>query len=101
MERQKRKNTIKRIGIKPPAIFRPKVLSWIWEKLCWITNNETHPKYEVEFDVAFFIINTIAVILGCYYMIKDGKGSAPFSAMLIVEWTWALDTIRNNRTYIK
>jgi len=86
---------------RPPLILRTPILSAAWRWLCWVTNNEVHPKHEVEFDIVFFIINTLTVVFGCYYMFTSGPSNAPFAALLVIEWTWALDTIRNNRDYIK
>lgn len=102
---RKTKSKVKRRSRKgvpmPPHFLRRPGLNKVWEHFCWITNNEMRPKHEVEFDIAFFIINTLAVSFGVYSMLMSSRDTAPFAAMLIIEWTWALDTIRNNRSYIK
>lgn len=73
----------------------------LYRWLCWVTNNETHPKHEVQFDIAFFIINTIVLIGGVYWFSTVSHESKPFVTLLVIEYTWALDTLRNNRSYIK
>ena len=77
------------------------MLEKLWKWLCWVTNNETHPKHETEFDVFFFIVNTLTLIFGSYYFIMAGKETAPFVCLLVIEFTWSLDTLRNNREYVK
>jgi hypothetical protein len=63
--------------------------------LYYITNNEDVPRHEAQFDIAFFIINTLALIGGSIALWKGGEGFwIPF---LIIEYTWALDTMRHNR----
>ena len=61
----------------------------------YITNNEEVSRHEEEFDIAFFIINTLAVILGSVYVAYIRQWEwIPF---LIIEYTWAIDTMRHNR----
>lgn len=99
---RKRKRIVRRNkGARPPGLFKTGFFAPVWRWLCWVTNNELHPKHEVEFDVAFFIVNTITVVAGTYCMIVAGRDVAPFAALLVIEFTWALDTLRHNRTYIK
>lgn len=63
--------------------------------LLYITNNEETPRHENEFDIAFFIINTACVIGGSIYIGYIGEWQwIPF---LIIEYVWAVDTIRHNR----
>ena len=85
---------------RPPKSVKLLRLNRIWKWLCWVTNNEKNPKHEVEFDIVFFIVNTLTIIIGIPYMIISGGGNAPFATLLIIEYTWALDTLRNNREYI-
>lgn len=63
--------------------------------LMYITNNEEMPRYEKEFDYAFFVINTVAVLLGStlLYVYHEPQW-IPF---LVIEYTWALDNMRHNR----
>jgi hypothetical protein len=63
--------------------------------LLYITNNEPVSRHEEAFDIAFFIINTIAVIVGSIYLgyIQEWHW-IPF---LVIEYTWAIDTMRHNR----
>lgn len=63
--------------------------------LRYVTNNETISRHEEEFDIAFFIINTLAVFIGGGYLAYIGEWQwIPF---LIIEYTWAIDTMRHNR----
>ena len=63
--------------------------------LVYITNNEDTPRHEMEFDIAFFIINTIALIVGGWYLwYVHELHWVPF---LVIEYTWAIDTMRHNR----
>ncbi|MCX6819668.1 MAG: hypothetical protein NT019_00030 [Candidatus Adlerbacteria bacterium] len=63
--------------------------------LLYITNNEEVSRHEEEFDIAFFIINTLAVIGGSIYVACIGQWEwIPF---LVIEYTWAIDTMRHNR----
>lgn len=61
----------------------------------YVTNNEDVSRHEEVFDVAFFIINTIALVAGGIYLAYSSNWEwIPF---LIIEYTWAVDTIRHNR----
>lgn len=63
--------------------------------LLYVTNNEEVSRHEEMFDIAFFIINTIALIGGTIYLSFVQMWEwIPF---LIIEYTWAVDTIRHNR----
>lgn len=63
--------------------------------LFYITNNEETSRHEEWFDIAFFIANTIAVVAGSAYFIYIKEWQwIPF---LVIEYTWAVDTIRHNR----
>lgn len=101
MKRRRKRHVRKVSKITPPFIFRFMFLEKIWKWFCWVTNNEVHPKHEVEFDIVFFIINTIVVLGGIPWFLSCGKETAPFLTLLLIEYTWALDTLRHNRTYIK
>ena len=61
----------------------------------YLTNNEENPRHEMQWDIAFFIINSIAVVVGAWYLwyIHEMQW-IPF---LIIEYTWAIDTMRHNR----
>ena len=71
----------------------------LYSLLCWVTNNEEHPKNEVAFDIFFFILNTIALIVGT--IIAFIKNEILWIPFLVIEWSWALDNMRNNREYVK
>ena len=63
--------------------------------LLYITNNEETTRHEQEFDIIFFAINTLAVVIGSVYIGYIGEWQwIPF---LIIEYVWAVDTIRHNR----
>ena len=63
--------------------------------LLYITNNEQSSRHEEEFDIAFFIVNTIAVVVGSIYLAHINEWQwIPF---LVIEYTWAMDTMRHNR----
>jgi hypothetical protein len=63
--------------------------------LLYVTNNEKTSRHEEGFDIAFFVVNTIAVILGVIiFIIQEEPQWIP---VLIIEYTWALDNIRHNR----
>ncbi len=79
----------------------------LWEKLdyncgmspkdwfLYVTNNLPSSRHEVEFDIAFFIVNTIAVMVGSLYFFYIQEWQwVPF---LVIEYTWAIDTMRHNR----
>ena len=61
----------------------------------YITNNEQKSRHEEVFDVAFFIINTVALIFGMVMFISYGE--AQWISVLVIEYTWALDNMRHNR----
>lgn len=61
----------------------------------YMTNNEQRSRHEEIFDVGFFILNTIALIFGILmFIIHDEPQWIP---VLIIEYTWALDSMRHNR----
>ena len=63
--------------------------------LLYMTNNEETSRHEEWFDIAFFIVNTTALILGSWYLIHIGYWE--WIAFLVIEYTWAMDTMRHNR----
>ena len=63
--------------------------------LLYMTNNEEVSRHEQGFDIAFFIINTLVVVLGSAYIAYVGEWQ--WTPFLIIEYTWAMDTIRHNR----
>ena len=61
----------------------------------YITNNDETSRDEQDFDIAFFIINTVAVTVGSFLLYTYHEPQwIPF---LIIEYTWALDNMRHNR----
>lgn len=63
--------------------------------LLYITNNENISRHEEYFDIGFFIINTLAVVIGTAFFVYMREWQwIPF---LVIEYTWAIDTMRHNR----
>ena len=61
----------------------------------YITNNEEVSRHEEWFDIVFVTINTIAAIFGIImFVIHDEPQWIP---VLVIEYTWAFDNMRNNR----
>ena len=72
-----------------------KIRNKIWRWLLYITNNEEKSRHEELFDVAFFVINTAAVVFGTImFVVHDESQWIP---VLVIEYTWALDNMRHNR----
>ncbi|MEN9561595.1 MAG: hypothetical protein RIQ56_868 [Candidatus Parcubacteria bacterium] len=67
----------------------------IWDLLLYITNNESQSRHEEHFDIAFFIVNTIAIVAGASYCIYIHE--LQWIPFLVIEYTWAIDTMRHNR----
>ena len=67
----------------------------MWKVLKYITNNEITSRHEEIFDAAFWIIETIALILGTWILfVKNSPEWIPF---LAIEYCWAMDNLRHNR----
>ena len=64
--------------------------------LIWVTNNERNPRHEIEFDIGFFILNTFCLIAGTTVFIATKEYA--WIAILVIEYTWALDNMRHNRS---
>ena len=67
----------------------------LWNWFLYITNNEETSRHEQQFDVVFFIINTLALFVGIYMFIA--YKSPEWIPVLVIEYTWAFDNLRNNR----
>ncbi len=61
----------------------------------YLTNNEQVSRHEEAFDIAFLIVNTIAVVVGSIMFIIYNEPQ--WIAVLVIEYTWALDNMRHNR----
>ena len=70
--------------------------SLTYRLLLYFTNNEERSRHEVGFDIAFLIINTAALILGVILLTKINEPQ--WIAFLVIEYTWALDNMRHNRS---
>ena len=75
--------------------IKNKYIESIYKWLLWITNNEDNPKHEIEFDIGFFIANTICLVAGSIIFIVTKEYG--WIAVLVIEYTWALDNMRHNR----
>ena len=67
----------------------------IYYFLKYLTNNRKIPKHETEWDIAFIIIMTLALIYGSVLLIIKGMGE--WTAFLLIEYIWAFDNLRYNR----
>ena len=63
--------------------------------LLYITNNEVESRHEQEFDMVFFIVNTTALIVGIFLLLKYDEPH--WIAFLVIEYSWAIDNMRHNR----
>ncbi len=64
--------------------------------LLYLTNNETKPRHETEFDIAFLIINSVAAAFGIVMFILYHEPQ--WIPVLVIEYLWAFDNMRHNRT---
>ena len=69
----------------------------IWNWMLYLTNNEETSRHEQLFDVGFLIVNTIALIFGI--LLFTIHGASEWIPVLIIEYTWAWDNMRNYRNY--
>jgi hypothetical protein len=67
----------------------------MWRVLRYITNNEVVSRHEEIFDGIFWIVETVALILGTWLLIA--KHSPEWIAFLVIEYCWAVDNLRHNR----
>lgn len=65
--------------------------------MLYLTNNEETSRHEQIFDVIFFSINTIALFFGIFLF--AAHNASEWIPILIIEYTWAFDNIRNNRNW--
>ena len=68
----------------------------MWKILQYITNNEAVSRHEEVFDGIFWIVETLALIIGISILIA--KHSFEWIAFLVIEYCWAVDNLRHNRT---
>jgi hypothetical protein len=69
----------------------------LWNWLLYLTNNEKKSRHEELFDIIFFLINTVALIVGIAMFIA--RSSPEWIPVLVIEYAWAFDNMRNNRNY--
>jgi len=69
----------------------------LWKWLLYLTNNEEESRHEQFFDVIFLIVNTVALFVGSYLFISHGDPE--WIPVMIIEYTWAFDNMRNNRNW--
>ena len=63
--------------------------------LLYLTNNLPQSKHEKEWDVFFFLVETIAMLGGVGMLI--GFGEPQWAPVVVIEWAWAVDQLRHNR----
>jgi hypothetical protein len=63
--------------------------------LLYLTNNEDVSRHEEAFDIIFFIVNTIALVAGIFLFARNN--ASEWIPVLVIEYTWAFDNMRNNR----
>ena len=68
----------------------------IWNWLLYLTNNEEKSRHEEIFDVLFLIINTVALVFGVALLIFYKE--IQWIPAIVIEYTWAFDNMRNNRS---
>ena len=64
--------------------------------LLYLTNNEEKSRHEELFDGIFFVVNTIALVFGIVMFITHHDPE--WIPVLVIEYTWAFDNMRNNRS---
>jgi len=69
----------------------------IWNWLLYLTNNEKKSRHEEVFDIVFLFVNTIALVFGIVMFIIHN--SPEWIPVLVIEYAWAFDNMRNNRNY--
>jgi len=73
--------------------------SRLYKFLLYMTNNELTTRHEIQFDIFFFVVGTITLVAGLWYLIS--KREFEWIPFLILEYFWFLDNARNNREYVK
>jgi hypothetical protein len=68
----------------------------IWKWFLYLTNNEETSRHEEIFDIIFLAINTVALVAGIYMFIANN--AAEWIPVLVIEYCWAFDNMRNNRS---
>ena len=63
--------------------------------LLYLTNNEQESRHEQEFDIAFLVVNTVALLLGIWMFVAYGEPQ--WIPVLVIEYMWAFDNMRHNR----
>lgn len=63
--------------------------------LLYVTNNEEVSRHEQSFDVAFFIVNTVALVCGVWLF--TAQHEVQWIPVLVIEYIWAFDNMRHNR----
>ncbi|MDR3581713.1 MAG: hypothetical protein P4L67_00360 [Candidatus Pacebacteria bacterium] len=69
--------------------------SAVWRFLRYITNNEEKSRHEEIFDMIFWIIETIALVLGIWILYT--RNVVEWMPFLVIEYCWAMDNLRHNR----
>jgi hypothetical protein len=67
----------------------------VWKFLQYITNNEAQSRHEEIFDMIFWVIETVALILGIVILLV--RNNPEWIAFIVIEYCWAMDNLRHNR----
>jgi len=67
----------------------------IYYFLKYLTNNLRNSKHETEWDIVFFLIISIMLVLGIGLLIV--KHTEEWIAFLVIEFVWCCDNLRHNR----
>jgi hypothetical protein len=67
----------------------------MWKFLKYITNNEKTSRHEEIFDAIFWLVETLALVLGIWILLA--KDLAEWIPFLVIEYCWAMDNLRHNR----
>ena len=67
----------------------------MWRFLRYITNNEATSRHEETFDGIFWLVETLALILGIWILLA--KRIPEWIPFLVIEYCWAMDNLRHNR----
>ena len=81
--------------ILPAAIAAPFGNETMWKFLQYITNNEATSRHEEVFDGIFWIVETLALVLGIWILLA--KHVAEWIPFLVIEYCWAMDNLRHTR----
>ena len=71
------------------------IWQWIYHFLLYLTNNLPISKHEIQWDIFFWCVNTLALITGI--VVLTLKSQPEWIFFLIIEYCWAWDSLKVNR----